>query len=98
MKSKTIELPKISEILREEFMEPYDISAYRLAKDIYVPASRIQEILNDRRKISVDTSIRLARYFGLSELYFLKLQNDIDAREVRKQIAEELDSIVPLAK
>ena len=59
-----IETPKISEILYEEFMEPLGISAYKLAKDIDVPVSRIQEILHDRRKITVDTSLRLARYFG----------------------------------
>ena len=62
-----IETPKISEILLEEFMQPYGISAYRLAKDINVPVSRVQDILHDRRKISVDTSLRLGKYFGVSE-------------------------------
>ena len=73
-----IETPKMSEILFEEFMEPLGISAYRLAKDIHVPVSRIQDILHDRRGISADTSIRLGLYFGVSERYFLNLQNDID--------------------
>ena len=57
-----IETPKISEILLEEFMQPLGISAYKLAKDINVPTSRIQDILKDKRKITVDTSLRLARY------------------------------------
>ena len=71
---KKVELPKISEILKEEFMNPLHISAYRLAKDIDVPVSRIQDILHDRRKITAETSIRLGRYFGLSDKYFLNLQ------------------------
>ena len=75
-----IETPKISEILLEEFMRPMNISAYKLANDIHVPVSRIQDILHDRRKITVDTSIRLGIYFGVSEKYFLDLQNDIDIR------------------
>ena len=54
--TKSIETPKISEILSEEFMEPMGISAYKLAKDINVPVSRIQDILHDRRRISAETS------------------------------------------
>lgn len=88
-----IKTPKMSEILREEFMEPLNVSAYRLAKDIRVPVSRIQDILHDRRKISVDTSLRLGKYFGVSERYFLNLQNDIDVRNAKKSLHQELDSI-----
>ena len=88
-----IKMPKMSEILREEFMEPLNVSAYRLAKDIRVPVSRIQDILHDRRKISVDTSLRLGKYFGVSERYFLNLQNDIAVRNAKKSLHQELDSI-----
>ena len=84
---------KISEILAEEFMKPYGISAYRLAKDIQVPVSRIQEILKDKRAISVDTSLRLSRYFGVSERYFLDLQNDIAVREAKLRLHDELERI-----
>ena len=91
--SNFINTPKISEILKEEFMEPMNISAYRLANDIHVPVSRIQDILHDRRAISVDTSLRLGRYFGISEKYFLNLQNDIDIRNIKMQKKAELDSI-----
>ena len=77
---KFIPTPTISEILKEEFMEPLGLSAYRLAKDIHVPVSRIQEILNGTRAISADTSLRLAKYFGVSEGYFLRLQMDVDLR------------------
>lgn len=92
-----IETPKMSEILKEEFMEPYGISAYRLARDINVPVSRIQDILHDRRKITADTSIRLGKYFGVSEGYFLALQCDIDIRNERPIVAQSVMNIVPVA-
>lgn len=88
-----IETPKISEILLKEFMQPLGISAYKLAKDINVPTSRIQDILKDKRKITVDTSLRLARYFNVSDKYFLNLQNDIDIRNTLVTMNEELKNI-----
>ena len=91
-----IETPKISEILLEEFMEPMNISAYKLANDIHVPVSRIQDILHDRRKVTVDTSIRLGIYFGVSEKYFLNLQNDIDIRNAKHENSEDLERIMAL--
>lgn len=91
--TKYIETPKVSEILYEEFMKPMNISAYKLAQEIYVPVSRIQEILHDRRKISVDTSLRLGKFFGVSERYFFDLQTDIDIRNTKLKIKDELDSI-----
>ena len=90
---KRIETPSVSEILKEEFMDPMNISAYRLAKDIGVPVSRVQDILHDRRKITVDTSLRLAKYFGVSDSYFLNIQNDIDFRNEKEKLKAELDSI-----
>ena len=95
--TKLIETPKVSEILAEEFMIPMGISAYKLAKDINVPVSRIQEILHDKRKVSVDTSLRLGKYFGVSERYFLNLQNDIDIRNARIAMHAVLDSIPTVA-
>lgn len=94
---KRIETPKMSEILKEEFMIPYSLSAYALAKAINVPVSRIQDILHDRRKITPETSIRLARYFGLSERYFLNLQDDIEIRNTKEVLGDALSSIVPLS-
>ena len=85
--------PTVSEILREEFMEPLGISAYRLAQAINVPASRVQDILHDRRKITADTSLRLAKFFGVSDRYFLDLQNDIDIRNLKIQLANEISKI-----
>ena len=89
-----ITTPTISEILIEEFMKPYGISAYRLAQDIHVPVSRIQDILHDRRKITADTSLRLAKYFGVSDKYFLDIQTDIDIRNL-KLSEQEFHSRLP---
>lgn len=85
--------PKISEILRQEFMEPLGISAYYLAKQINVPTSRIQDLLHDRRQVTIDTSIRLGRFFGVADQYFLNLQNDIDLRNIELAKREEYDRI-----
>ena len=93
---KHIETPKISEILKEEFMAPYSLSAYRLAKEIDVPVSRIQDILHDRRKITAETSIKLGKLFGLSENYFLNLQTDIDIREAKLALGSSVNKIIPL--
>ena len=90
-----IPTPKISEILMEEFMEPMGISAYKLAQAIHVPTSRIQDILHDRRKITADTSLRLAKFFGVSDRYFLDMQNDIDVRELKISMAAEIEQIHP---
>lgn len=88
-----IETPTIGEILLEEFMKPMGISAYRLAQDIHVPTSRIQDILHGRRKITADTSLRLAKLFGVSDAYFIDMQNDIDMRNLKKTMQDELASI-----
>ena len=74
-------------------MEPLGISAYRLAQAINVPASRVQDILHGRRKITADTSLRLAKFFGVSDRYFLDLQNDIDIRNLKIQLANEISKI-----
>ena len=92
--TKRIKTPRISEVLYEEFMKPSGISAYKLAKDIGVPVSRIQDILHDRRKITVDTSLRLAKYFGVSDYYFINIQNDIDIRNMKIEIEDELNKII----
>lgn len=91
--SKHIETPTIGEILNEEFFTPMGLSAYKVAQAINVPVSRIQDILHDRRRITVDTSLRLAKFFGVSDDYFISLQDDIDIRNLKIEIAEELNKI-----
>ena len=88
-----IATPTMGEILREEFMEPMSISAYKLAQEIHVPVSRIQDILHDRRKITADTSLRLAKFFGVSDKYFLDMQNDIDIRNLKVSLADDIAKI-----
>lgn len=88
-----IPTPKISEILREEFMEPLNFSAYALAKEFNVPTSRILDILHERRQITPDTSVRLGRFFGVSDRYFLNLQNDIDIRNLEEEKESEYSQI-----
>ena len=88
-----INTPKMGEILLEEFMEPNGISAYMLAKEIHVPVSRVQDILHDRRKVTADTSLRLAKFFGVSDRFFLDIQNDIDIRQLKETLAAEIKSI-----
>lgn len=89
------ETPQINEILLEEFMEPMGISAYKLAQEIHVPVSRIQDILHGRRRITADTSLRLARFFGVTDRYFLDMQNDIELRELKLRLDAEIQDIRP---
>lgn len=93
MTNNRIETPSIGEILQEEFMIPMGLSAYKLAQDIKVPVSRIQDILHGRRKITANTSLRLAKLFGVSDAYFLDMQNEIDMRNLKILLADELAEI-----
>ena len=86
----------MSEILSEEFMIPFGLSAYKLAQEIHVPVSRIQDILHDRGKITADTSIRLGKFFGISDRYFLDMQDDIDIRNFVPDIAREMEQFQKL--
>lgn len=93
--SKRIKIPTVGEILKEEFMIPLNLSAYKLAREIHVPVSRIQDILHDRRAITADTSLRLSKYLGVSENYFLNIQNDIDIRRIKEDPDCDIGSINP---
>ncbi len=66
------------EVLLEEFLIPFEISAYKLAKDIGIPQTRVSEILKGNRRITADTALRLSKYFGNSSKFWLGLQNDFD--------------------
>lgn len=88
-----IETPTMGEILNEEFLIPLGLSAYKVAQEIKVPTSRIQDILHNRRRITVDTSLRLAKFFGVSDGYFIALQDDIDIRNAKLELAPQLEEI-----
>ena len=89
--------PHAGEILLSEFMVPFGLSQNALAKAIGVPPRRINEIVHGRRAVTADTDLRLARYFGMSEGFFLGLQADFDLRERRRMIGDTLALIKPLA-
>ena len=89
-------LPPIhpGEILLEEFLKPMEISQYRLAKDISVPARRINEIVHGKRSISPDTALRLSRYFGLSERFWMNLQTRYDLEMEKDRLEGRLEEEV----
>jgi addiction module HigA family antidote len=85
-------LPPIhpGEILMEEFLKPMEISQYRLAKDISVPPRRINEIVHGKRAISPDTALRLSRYFGLSERFWINMQARYDLEIEKDRLKDRL--------
>ena len=89
-------LPPIhpGEILMEEFLTPMKISQYRLAKDINVPPRRINEIVHGKRAITPDTALRLSRYFGLSERFWLNLQTRYNLEMEKDRLEDSLDKEV----
>lgn len=84
------------EILNEEFLIPLGITAYRLAKETFIPQTRISEILKGNRRITADTSLRLSKFFGNSARFWLGLQNDYDLEEEGTQKANEISEIKPM--
>lgn len=84
------------EILLEEFLEPFDLSQYRLARDISVPPRRINEIVHGTRSVTADTALRLARYFGTSEQFWLNLQAHYDLEVERDRLGDRLKKEVAI--
>ena len=87
------ELPKIGDILMEEFLEPLEITPYRLAKDLGVSTSSILDLVHNKRKISVEMALRLSKYFGTTSKFWLNIQNELDLREMQEKLEKELDKI-----
>ena len=81
------------EILQEEFLVPFGISAYRLSKDIGIPQTRVSQILKGNRRITADTALRLSKYFGNSAMFWLGLQNDYDIEEETRTKKLEFNAI-----
>lgn len=79
------------ELLREEFLEPMGITAYQLAKDIGVPAPRMYDIVAEKRGISPDTALRLSRYFGMSEGYWINAQAHYDLEVAKDRAGERIE-------
>ncbi len=85
------------EILREDFMMPLGISINRLSRDLSVPPNRISEIVNGKRSITVDTALRLQRYFGIEAQFWLNLQTEYDLRTMKRKVWSEIEErIIPI--
>jgi addiction module HigA family antidote len=81
------------EVLLEEFLKPMGISAYRLAKEANLPQTRISEIVRGKRRITADTALRVAKFFGTTPQFWLGLQDDYDLEEQQEKLADELAGI-----
>ena len=92
---RQVPYPHPGKILMEEFLKPMDITQYRLAKEIGVPQRRIGEIVTGKRAITTDTGLRLSRFFGTSDDFWIGLQMDYDAARTRDAIATTLQNITP---
>ncbi len=84
------------EVLMEEYLEPLGITQHRLAIAIGVPPRRINEIVHGKRRITADTALRMARYFGTSERFWMNLQGRYDLEVERDRLVDKLDEITPL--
>jgi len=96
MKTKKIAPIHPGEILLEEFLKPLGISQYRLAKDIHVPARRINEIIHGKRAITPNTALRLSRYFKLSERFWLNLQARYDLEVEKEKLNGRIEAEVKI--
>ena len=85
------------EVLKEEFLEPLGITAYRLSKDTFIPQTRISEILKGKRRVTADSALRFAKYFGTSAKFWLGLQDDYDLEEEGINKKSELDEILKIS-
>lgn len=94
---RKVPYPSPGEILFEEFLKPMGITQYRLAKEIGVSQRRISEIIAGTRSVTVDTGLRLSAFFGMSEGFWVGLQVDYDAAQVKEKLAAVLSKIKPWA-
>lgn len=97
MHEQDLQLPTPGEVLLTEFLRPMGISQYRLAQALRIPQTRVTAIIRHGRAITADTALRLARFFGTSEGFWLNLQSQYDADVARRAIRDELAGIKPLS-
>lgn len=95
MAEKLLHNPHAGEILKTEFLDELDLSQNALAKAIGVPPNRINAIVNGTRRVTADTDLRLCKYFGLSEGFWLRLQNAYETLEAKRAIAKQVARIKP---
>lgn len=93
MNEDFIETPKIGDILKEEFLDPLGITAYRLSRELNVSTSSILDLVHNKRKISVEMALRLSKFFGNSHKFWINLQTEIDVRETKVKMDKEIEKI-----
>jgi addiction module HigA family antidote len=93
MNDDTIDTPKIGDILKEEFLDPLGITPYRLSRELNVSTSSVLDLIHSRRKISVEMALRLSKFFGNSHKFWINLQTEIDVRETRAKMNDEIEKI-----
>lgn len=91
--NERFDLPTVGEILVQEFLEPLNISAYKLSKDLGVSSSSILDLVHGKRKVTVEMSLRLSKYFGTTSKFWLNMQNELDLRETEIKMEKELEKI-----
>ena len=91
-----IELTTVGEMLKEEFIDGFNLTQNALARAIFVPPNRIHQIIKGQRRITADTDLRLTTYFGLSQGYFLRYQEDYELRVARREISDDIAKIQPI--
>ena len=93
MSEDYIDSPTMGEIIVGEFLEPMNITPYRLSKELNVSTSTILDLIHNRRKLSVEMALRFSKYFGNTCKFWLNLQNELEIREIRKKLEKDLEKI-----
>lgn len=91
-----IPTPTIGQILQDEFLQPLDMTAYRLSKEIHVSTSSVLDLIHGRRRLSTDMALRLAKLFGTTDRFWINLQANIDVRNRKPDMEQELSQIQPV--
>jgi addiction module HigA family antidote len=98
MKKIMIDTPTLGEILKDEFLDPLNITPYRLSKELNVSTSTILDLVHNKRKLTTEMALRLSKYFGNSYKFWLNLQNEIEVREIEIKKGNELNKIKAMEK
>ena len=93
MNEDYIDTPTMGEIIVGEFLEPMNITPYRLSKELNVSTSTILDLIHNRRKLSVEMALRFSKYFGNTYKFWLNLQNELEIRETKKRLEKDLEKI-----
>ena len=92
----TIPTPTIGEILNDEFLQPLEMTPYRLSKELHVSTSTVLDLVHGRRRLTIDMALRLSKLFGTSERFWINLQASIDVRNRKPEMEPELEKIRPI--